>query len=143
MAPRVANGKIVAVSACIPWNERVLIVRRSEAEKFLSLHWEQPGGKVEEGEGISDAVVREVLEETRLAVRPTCSCGTFDYTAPDGRKVLEVLIRCKLAGPTNVLLSSEHDAFRWVAMEELGDIHPMTEFMRHMIRQGMARDNAS
>ncbi len=143
MAPRIANGKILAVSACIPWNERVLIVQRAEAETFLPLHWEQPGGKVEEGEGVSDAVVREVLEETRLAVRPMCPCGTFDYTIPDGRKVLEVLIRCELAGPTNVLLSSEHDAFRWVTMEEIDEVSPMTEFMRQLIRRGMAGKNAS
>jgi 8-oxo-dGTP diphosphatase len=39
--------------------------------------WEYPGGQVEEGESIRDAVVREVKEETGIRIEVTKFCGIF------------------------------------------------------------------
>ncbi|GLV57257.1 hypothetical protein KDH_40930 [Dictyobacter sp. S3.2.2.5] len=39
--------------------------------------WEIPGGQVEEGESIKDAVVREVKEETGIDVEVINFCGIF------------------------------------------------------------------
>lgn len=62
--PRVAVGAIVHDAA-----GRVLLVRRGRPPG-VGL-WTVPGGKVEPGERLADAVVREVAEETGLAV----ACG--------------------------------------------------------------------
>jgi mutator protein MutT len=54
------------VAAIIVRDSRLLICQR-RPDKSFPLKWEFPGGKVEEGESLTDALVREILEE--LGVR--------------------------------------------------------------------------
>jgi ADP-ribose pyrophosphatase YjhB (NUDIX family) len=63
----------LAVSAAIVRAGRVLVVRRSRApaEGLFSL----PGGVVEIGETLIQAVIREVREETRLTIEPIGLAG--------------------------------------------------------------------
>jgi 8-oxo-dGTP diphosphatase len=64
---------ILAVSAAIIRNGKVLIVRRARppAGGLYTL----PGGGVEVGETLIEAVVREVREETALAIEPVALAG--------------------------------------------------------------------
>jgi len=59
---------LVAVGAVVVNEGRVLLVRRG-TEPMLG-HWSLPGGLVEVGETLTDAIVREVREETGLIVQP-------------------------------------------------------------------------
>jgi len=59
---------LVAVGAVVVNEGRVLLVRRG-TEPMLG-RWSLPGGLVEVGETLTDAIVREVREETGLIVEP-------------------------------------------------------------------------
>jgi 8-oxo-dGTP diphosphatase len=63
----------LAVSAAIVRAGRVLVVRRARlpAEGLFSL----PGGVVEIGETLVEAVIREVREETSLTIEPVALAG--------------------------------------------------------------------
>lgn len=61
---------------------RLLLVRR--AHDPGRGRWSLPGGRVEAGESDADAVAREMLEETGLAVRPGILIGTVERPGPDG-----------------------------------------------------------
>ena len=63
----------LAVSAAIVRDGKVLIVRRAR-KPALNLYT-LPGGAVEVGEQLTDAVVREVREETSLDIEPVALAG--------------------------------------------------------------------
>ena len=58
--------------------DRILLERRRDCG-----WWGLPGGKVEPGESLIDAAVREMREETGLAVEVTHLIS--EYSNPDGR----------------------------------------------------------
>jgi 8-oxo-dGTP diphosphatase len=66
-------GPILAVSAAIFRDGKVLIVRRARAPA-LGIYT-LPGGGVEVGETLAQAVVREVREETALTIEPVALAG--------------------------------------------------------------------
>ncbi|MGH3760850.1 NUDIX hydrolase [Actinophytocola sp.] len=61
---------------------RLLLIRRGHAPGAGL--WSLPGGRVEPGESDGDAVARELLEETGLAVRPGSLVGRVERPAPSG-----------------------------------------------------------
>ena len=75
----------LAVSAAIVRDGRILLVRRarSPGRGLFSL----PGGVVEAGETLKEAVAREVREETGLTVEPVTLAGHREAIVrdPDGR----------------------------------------------------------
>jgi mutator protein MutT len=64
------------VGAVLIHEGRVLLIRRGKEP--LKGRWVVPGGTVELGETLEDALVREVQEETGLVVRPLELVTVFD-----------------------------------------------------------------
>lgn len=74
----------VGVGGVVVHDGRVLLIRRGKPPLFG--RWVVPGGTVERGETLEQALVREVREETGLEVRPVQFLTAFDriLRAPDG-----------------------------------------------------------
>jgi ADP-ribose pyrophosphatase YjhB (NUDIX family) len=67
----------LAVIALVPLNEGLVMVRRG-IEPGYGL-WVVPGGFVDVGEKVEEAVVRETLEESNLVVRVKSLLNLFSY----------------------------------------------------------------
>jgi ADP-ribose pyrophosphatase YjhB (NUDIX family) len=78
---RYPKRPILGVGAIIIDSGRVLLVERGRQP--LKGYWSLPGGAVEVGEQLTDAVRREVLEETALAIEPISVVEIFERITRD------------------------------------------------------------
>jgi 8-oxo-dGTP pyrophosphatase MutT (NUDIX family) len=91
MAVRVRHHHVVCVTAFVPDGDgRVLLVRPNRRG------WEMPGGRVDPGEDVAEAAVREVEEETGCDVAVEALLG-IDCRISDP-EVLFVRFRCRYLG---------------------------------------------
>jgi len=111
----------LAVSAAIFRDGKVLLVRRarSPGNGFYSL----PGGRVEFGESLHEALAREVDEETGLRVEIVGLAGWREVlpgaSAGGHYVILSFAARWAAREP---VLNDEHDDFKWLAPGAFGDL---------------------
>ena len=99
---------------------RVLLIKRSSGSTHQAGMWELPGGKMDPGEGFEHALLREVVEETGLTISLDAVAGSAESEVAAYR--VAHLIMEGSTPSTDVRLSSEHDAFRWVDCSEIGSV---------------------
>jgi 8-oxo-dGTP pyrophosphatase MutT (NUDIX family) len=108
---------VLAVAAIVFRGDRVLALRRSRHRDAGAGLWETISGRVERDEDLVEAVRREALEETGLAIdvdpRPV---DAYTMTRGDAPMVL-VLYRGR-SEEGEVALSAEHDAYAWCTPSE-------------------------
>jgi 8-oxo-dGTP diphosphatase len=104
----------------------------------LKGYWSIPGGLVETGETLDEAVRREVLEETGLRVKPIEMFGIFERVMRDARGRVEYhyLLLDYVCTVTGGKLRAGDDVARveWVTRGRLGD-YKMTEGTREVIER--------
>jgi len=111
----------LAVSGAIFRDGKVLLVRRSRSpgKGFYSF----PGGRVEFGESLHTALHREVDEETGLRIEILDLAGWREVLPGAGGGghylIMSFAARWTARDP---VLNDEHDDFRWIDPDELGDL---------------------
>jgi 8-oxo-dGTP diphosphatase len=75
----------VGVGGVVVMGGRIVLIRRGKQP--LLGRWVIPGGTVELGETLHEAVIREMQEETGLVVRPREVVLVFDRIQRDGTAV--------------------------------------------------------
>lgn len=114
----VDGAPTVAVGAVVVHEGSLLMVRRGhEPAKGL---WTIPGGQVEKGEYLTDAVGREVQEETGLDVEVGPLLGVFEVVGEPHFVILDhVAVPLTAEEP---VAGSDADAARWVPLDEVHEL---------------------
>ena len=111
----------LAVSAAIFRDGKVLLVRRANSP--AKGHYSLPGGRVEFGETLHAALHREVDEETALKIQIIDLAGWREVVPGSGGGghfvIMSFAARWIAQEP---VLNDEHDDFRWLAPDALGDL---------------------
>jgi 8-oxo-dGTP diphosphatase len=93
---------------------RALLVQRRD-----NGHWEPPGGVLESGETIPDALQREVLEETGIKIAlPATLTGVYKNMT---RLIIAMVFRCE-AIDGDLTTGDETRALRWATRDEIADL---------------------
>ena len=117
----------VCVGAVVIHDGRLLLVQRGRgAGQGL---WSIPGGRVEGGEHMADAVAREVMEETGLSVEPGPWVGCVERIGPDHHFVIHDYVATLAPGVAaqDGRAADDAAALRWqdvTTLAEAGDLVP-------------------
>jgi ADP-ribose pyrophosphatase YjhB (NUDIX family) len=114
----------LAVSAAIIRDGRVLVARRARGPALGV--WTMPGGVVEAGETLIDALIREIAEETGMTIEPVALAGHREVLVRDDDKRVSrhFVILCFasrwIAGEP--MLNEELAEARWLRPAELAGL---------------------
>ncbi|MDO8471386.1 MAG: NUDIX domain-containing protein [bacterium] len=131
VVPKIILGGVVVKDG------KVLILQRHKDEEIYPNMWELPSGKRENLESSEASLVREVREESGLDVEVLAPISTFDYQVEKSDEIQDSTQINFLVRPVNskeVLLSSEHQAFAWIAPEEINN-YGITDATKGVIKK--------
>jgi mutator protein MutT len=132
---RYPDRPFVSVGALVIDNGKALLIQRGKEP--LKGDWSLPGGAVEVGETLADAVKRELREETGLECEVGEVIGVFDRIYPDaaGRIEYHYILVDFLCRPTGgeARAAGDVDEARWLSATEIEVLSPIQPFLKALI----------
>ncbi|WP_067509541.1 NUDIX domain-containing protein [Actinoplanes sp. TFC3] len=128
----------VTAALVVSPDDRIFFQKRSATRKLFPNSWDVVGGHLEPGETVSEALAREITEETGWELSEVlATVGDYRYTGEDGLERWEtdflVRVRGDLSRPQ--LEAGKHTDFRWLGPDELDVLDENREVTDGMIRQ--------
>jgi 8-oxo-dGTP diphosphatase len=128
--------QIEVVAAIIRKEDKIFATQRGYGE--WNDWWEFPGGKIEAGETPEEALKREIQEElsTEISVDKFLCTVEYDYPA------FHLTMHCYLCSLlTEALHLNEHEAAKWLTMEELNSVKWLPADMEVVEKMEAATNN--
>ncbi|HXX90640.1 MAG TPA: NUDIX hydrolase [Acidimicrobiales bacterium] len=125
---------VAAVGAVAVRDGALLLVRRAHAPERG--RWSLPGGRVEPGESVAEALVREVYEETGLRVRCGALVGWAERRGP-GHHFVILDFAVTVDGPAQPTASSDATAAAWVVLEDVAGLDLVSGLEAFLVNHGV------
>jgi 8-oxo-dGTP diphosphatase len=104
--------------------EQFLLAQRPEGKVYAG-YWEFPGGKVEPGESVREALVRELQEELGITVTVAAPWLTRVFTYPHATVRLNFWRVTEWTGEIGVTAPLEHSAIAWLSAQVAPKVAPI------------------
>ena len=118
-------GRVAVHGLVYNHDNKILILKRSELDMDEANCWDPPGGGLEKGENIETGFLRELIEETGLTVDEVTIFGVHEVD--DGS--LGLFARAETQ-TNKVILSEEHNDYKWVTEADLLTLKPASLHLR-------------
>lgn len=116
--------KVILTNMCQISNGEYILVENKVGGSYTGVTF--PGGHIEENESLTDAIIREVYEETGLTIKNPVMCGIYDWIQDDGARYFVFLYRASEF--TGELHSSDEGKVEWIKK---------TDFLSQPLAHGM------
>lgn len=108
---------------CLIHNEDSFLLQDRVKEDWKG--YTLPGGHIEPGESIVDAVVREMKEETGLMIKSPRLCGIKQFPIDGGRYIVFLFETDQFEGK---IVDSDEGKMYWVKKSELSNVNLVDDF---------------
>lgn len=100
---------------------QILLVKRNINDTYHGV-WEMPGGAVETGESLQDALLREIKEETNLSIQGFIEyIGFFDFKNIETNRIKrKFCFKVRTSG--SIDLSGDHATYKWFSINEIKNL---------------------
>jgi len=129
-----ADRPVLAVGAVLVEHGRLLLVRRGRGPAQGS--WSVPGGRVELGETLAEAVIRELREETALDGVCGPLLGWAERIGADEHHVI-FDFEVSLAGGDRAVAGDDAAEVQWVDVHEVGGMALVEGLAEHLYDWGV------
>jgi len=120
---------------------RYLVLQRSDEKDFGGGAWECVTGRVDQGEGFTDAVRREIREELGVEAQIDFIVGTTHLHRGEPKpenEMVGVQFCCSVSDPAAPRIIAEHSAQRWITAEQADELFPAGHWLAKVIRRAEA-----
>jgi 8-oxo-dGTP diphosphatase len=115
----------VAAAVMLRADGREFLLAQRPPGKVYAGYWEFPGGKVEPGETVRDALIRELHEELGITVTGCTPWLTREFTYPHARVRLNFWRVTAWTGEIGITAPLEHSAVDWLACGKTATVAPI------------------
>ena len=111
---------IKVVGAIIENNNNEILCALRSKDMSLPMMWEFPGGKIEEGESVNEAIIREIKEELDCNIE---AISIFNDNTHEYENIIVNLITVKCTLINGIPKAKEHTKLLWLPVDYLESLN--------------------
>lgn len=135
------TAKVIHVAVGVILRDQHILLALRSSKQHQGGKWEFPGGKVEAGETVQQALSRELQEEVAIQVSESSAFMQLQYAYPEKTVLLDIHLVTRFSGEPH---GREGQPLRWASVAELSQLdfpdanQPIVERIKQHFSRGQS-----